>query len=117
MNKHFKKIMKINFISIICLFCIVVFLSCGNSSDSKDISIFLENQNSEKSILFLDEFDGNDIDYTKWEKCPEWERQSHMNNHGWWSKSCSYVKDGNLVLELKKRFRWEIDFWCGTYKK
>lgn len=25
-----------------------------------------------------------------------------MKNHGWWNDGCSYVKDGNLILECKQ---------------
>lgn len=55
------------------------------------------------SLVFYDEFDGDSLDPTKWECCPEWERQAGMKNHGWWADECVSVKDGNLVLECKKR--------------
>lgn len=54
-------------------------------------------------MTFYDDFDGDKLDSAKWEKCPEWERQAHLDNHGWWSNECSYVKDGNLVLEGKRK--------------
>lgn len=50
---------------------------------------------------FYDDFDGTELNKNYWRKCPEQERQPNMKNHGWWSKECSYVKDGNLVLENK----------------
>lgn len=53
-------------------------------------------------LTFYDDFDGKDLDKTKFDRCPEWERQTQMKNHGWWSDECSYVRDGNLVLECKK---------------
>ena len=52
--------------------------------------------------IFYDDFEGNELDITKWERCPEWERQEQMKNHGWWNDGCSYVKDGNLILECKQ---------------
>lgn len=52
--------------------------------------------------IFSDDFNGTELDSSKWEKCPEWERQEQMKNHGWWSDDCSSVKDGCLVLECKK---------------
>ena len=48
------------------------------------------------SLAFSDEFEGTDLDYTKWEKCPEWQRQ---DLGGYWKEDLSYVQDGNLVLE------------------
>lgn len=54
-------------------------------------------------LAFYDDFDGTELDSTKWEPCPQWERQAHMKNHGWWANECVSVKDGNLVLESKKR--------------
>ena len=53
-------------------------------------------------LVFCDDFDGTNLDLSKWEPCPEWERQGHMKNHGWWADECVSVKDGNLVLECKK---------------
>lgn len=52
--------------------------------------------------IFFDDFNGSELDNTKWEKCPEQERQPHMPRHGWWSDECSSVKDSCLVLECKK---------------
>lgn len=52
--------------------------------------------------IFNDDFDGTDLDPAKWEKCPEWPRQEHMEFHGYWDDSCTSVKDGNLILECKK---------------
>ena len=54
------------------------------------------------NVTFFDDFDGNTLDSTKWDKCPEWERQEHLANHGWWEDDCSWVENGNLVLEGKK---------------
>lgn len=54
-------------------------------------------------LTFYDDFSSNKLDTRKWAKCPEWERQTHLQNHGWWSNECSYVKDGNLVIEGKKK--------------
>ena len=51
---------------------------------------------------FFDDFNGKDLDYSKWSKCDNEERQSHLSNHGWWMNECAYVENGNLVLECKK---------------
>lgn len=71
---------------------VFIFLVCGCSSF----------QYPDAQEYFFDDFDGDKLDGTKWARCPEWERQTGMENHGWWSDSCSYVKDGNLVIECKK---------------
>lgn len=67
--------------------------------------------------IFEDNFDGDALDPSKWEKCPEWERQEQMTNHGWWNDSCSSVKDGNLVLECKKSGSRYISGAVRTAKK
>lgn len=54
-------------------------------------------------LTFEDNFEGDKLDSQKWEKCPQWERQAQMENHGWWADECSYVKDGNLVIEGKRK--------------
>ena len=51
---------------------------------------------------FFDDFNGKDLDYSKWSKCDNEERQKDFSNHGWWMKECAYVENGNLVLECKK---------------
>lgn len=48
--------------------------------------------------VFFDDFNGTKLDETKWSRCPQWQRQDHG---GYWSDECSYVKDGNLVLEAR----------------
>ena len=46
---------------------------------------------------FYDDFNGQTIDSKRWERCPEWRRQE-----GQWSNQCSYVEDGNLVIEARQ---------------
>lgn len=53
-------------------------------------------------LTFYDDFNGTELDKSKFDHCPEWERQTHMKRHGWWRDECSYVRDGNLVIECKK---------------
>ena len=48
---------------------------------------------------FFDDFTENSLDFTKWEKCPEWQRQ---DLGGYWNNDCSYVQNGNLIIECKK---------------
>ena len=48
---------------------------------------------------FSDDFDGDKLNSKNWEKCPEWQRQ---DLGGYWKNGCSYLKDGNLVIEAKK---------------
>ena len=44
---------------------------------------------------FSDDFGGNKLDLSKWEKCPEWKRQ---DLDCYWDDNCAYVENGNLVL-------------------
>ena len=48
------------------------------------------------NCTFFDDFKGTSLDSKRWEKCPEWQRQ---DLGGYWKNKCSYVKDGNLVIE------------------
>lgn len=47
---------------------------------------------------FLDDFNQSELDYERWERCPEWQRQ---DQGGYWNNKCSYLEDGNLVIEAK----------------
>lgn len=46
-------------------------------------------------LTFSDEFDGNVLDMSKWEYCPEWKRQ---DLECYWKNECVSVQDGNLVI-------------------
>lgn len=47
---------------------------------------------------FYDDFEGTELDSKKWTRCPEWQRQ---DVGGYWKNECSWVEDGNLVIEAK----------------
>ncbi len=48
-------------------------------------------------LTFEDNFDGDTLDETKWERCPEWKRQD-LNCY--WDNDMSYLDgEGNLILE------------------
>ena len=46
-------------------------------------------------LSFEDEFDGDELDLTKWERCPEWIR---ADIGGRWEDDMVEVKDGKLIL-------------------
>lgn len=72
------------------LFCLVGFACFGD-----EITF-----NGTKYVqVFEDEFEGDKLDSSKWEKCPEWQRQDHG---GYWRHNCSKVEDGKLVIEATK---------------
>ena len=56
---------------------------------------------TEYSITFDDEFDGNTLDTSKWELCPEWKRQDY--NAYWDDGMTSLDGKGNLVLTMDKK--------------
>ena len=103
-------------ISITLLFCLLItflFIGCGESSGNNEtdwrneeiVDFVFDPNNFEDdygNVTFFDDFNENTLDPTKWDKCPEWERQAHLDNHGWWEDDCSWVENGNLVLEGKK---------------
>ncbi len=49
-------------------------------------------------LTFEDNFDGTQLDLTKWERCPEWKRQN-LNNY--WDDSMSWLDgEGNLIIGM-----------------
>ncbi len=51
---------------------------------------------STAKLLFEDNFDGTELDSTKWERCPEWDRQGGIDV---WDDDLSYLNgEGQLVL-------------------
>ena len=48
-------------------------------------------------LTFVDEFEGDALDTTKWALCPEWNRGDKIIKARWADKMVS-VKDGNLVI-------------------
>lgn len=50
---------------------------------------------------FYDDFEGTELNFENWKKSAEEERQSSQKNHGWWKDECSYLENGNLVIEAK----------------
>jgi beta-glucanase (GH16 family) len=54
----------------------------------------------EYRLTFEDNFEGTELDPTKWKKCPEHRRQ---DLGGYWDDSMTEVKDGNLILWAKIR--------------
>ncbi|AQT67838.1 Glucan endo-1,3-beta-glucosidase A1 precursor [Anaerohalosphaera lusitana] len=50
------------------------------------------------TLVFNDEFEGTDIDLTKWTIQGDWQRKG-----GWWTKDNSYLDgQGNLILRVRK---------------
>lgn len=47
---------------------------------------------------FYDDFEEDKLNTSRWERCPEWERQ---DRGGYWKDSDSYIQDGNLVIEAR----------------
>jgi len=70
------------------------FITCFTVSGNKleDLNISLE------KLIFFDEFDGNSLDTSKWNTCPE------MNRHGrsTWKDDMVSVSDGYLHLKFKR---------------
>lgn len=54
-------------------------------------------------LIFEDTFEGNEIDFSKWEKCPESYRCPYYDVYGVkWDNDCSYLDgNGHLILHAK----------------
>ena len=61
-------------------------------------------ENAEAQILLTDDFDGNEIDFTKWKYAPEWTR----NDYCYWSNEMS-VLDGEGHLATKMEWDHEVN--------
>jgi len=91
--------------SLICILCYVylfLFTSCSKTDPEK----------AEAQLLFEDGFDGLVIDASRWEKCPEWERQGASQ----WENDNSYVENGNLVLKISPHSSKEKYVFTGAVR-
>ncbi|MCR4741762.1 MAG: glycoside hydrolase family 16 protein [Treponema sp.] len=68
----------------------------------RPLAEYIEFQGKKYTQVFYDDFQGNDLDLSKWRRAREEERQPDMENHGFWSNECSYLDGkGNLVIDAK----------------
>ena len=65
---------------------------------AKDGTLYVEGD--AYKMTFEDEFEGDSLDFTKWDYCPEWKRQ---DLECYWENDCTSVKDGKLVLKSEYR--------------
>ena len=63
------------------------------------------------SLTFEDEFEGTELDTTKWERCPEWKRQD-LNCY--WDDECSVV-NGDGTLSIRSEYRDGI-YYMGAIR-
>ena len=77
----------------------------------EDYSV-VELEGRKYKLSFEDNFDGDKLDETKWERCPEWKRQD-LNCY--WDDDMSYLDgEGNLILET--RFDTTNKYLCGAVR-
>lgn len=58
-----------------------------------------EAEEADPALLFEDNFDGAELDSSKWERCPEWSRQGGIDV---WDDSLSYLDgEGHLILRAE----------------
>ncbi len=70
--------------------------SAPSQNNDKYDTVLIDGQVYELS--FEDNFDGNELDQSKWERCPEQKRQDLEN---YWDDSMSWVDgEGNLVIAM-----------------
>jgi|GEM_PF-725987 len=66
-----------------------------------DRSDWIKQIKEEWVLTFYDDFDGDEIDFTKWSRCPEWERVGGACR---WSDKESFVDGkGNLIIQVSER--------------
>ncbi len=54
---------------------------------------------SSYTLVFEDDFNGSELDSSKWERCPEWHRQD-LNNY--WDDDMSWLDgEGNLIIGME----------------
>lgn len=63
---------------------------------AKDGTLYVDGE--AYSLTFEDDFEGNELDFSKWEYCPEWQRQ---NFNCYWRNSQVSVADGKLEIESR----------------
>lgn len=64
-------------------------------ADYKTITL----EGKQYTLTFEDDFNGTELDPTKWKRCPEWKRQD-LNNY--WDDDMSYLDgEGNLIIEMR----------------
>jgi beta-glucanase (GH16 family) len=74
---------------------------CDTSSNDMVINVVFNKTapiNAEPELLFYDDFDGNELDGTKWAVCPNWDRQGRST----WDPGMVSVSDGYLRLGFKR---------------
>ena len=77
---------------------IIAMLSAQQAQPAEDNYKNIEIEGKNYTLSFEDNFEGNDLDETKWERCPEWKRQD-LNNY--WDNSMSYLDgEGNLIIGM-----------------
>ena len=71
---------------------LVALLLCSCAQERPQIR---EINGKKYELVFADDFDEKKLDGSKWELCPEWQRQ---DVGGYWDDSMVSLRDGNLVL-------------------
>jgi beta-glucanase (GH16 family) len=89
-------------IYIFCLIYITLIPACSKEGQEE----------AEAQLFFEDNFDRLTIDGTKWEKCPEWDRQGASQ----WEDDNSYVENGNLVLKISPHDTRENYVYTGAIR-
>lgn len=78
---------------------IVLLAGCASGNDVETSGIPDSYDLEDYELTLFDDFNGDTLDTSKWELCPEWPRQDHG---GYWENDCAYVENGNLVLEARR---------------
>ena len=77
---------------------IIAMLTAPQGQPAEDSYKNIEIEGKNYTLSFEDNFEGEAIDGTKWEQCPEQKRQD-LNNY--WDNSMSYLDgEGNLVIGM-----------------
>ena len=102
--KKFKRLLKLLGVAVLLFGFAVCCVACNEEDapeNESELSSDTEAPETESSsetneampkatLIFEDNFDGDELDTSKWEKCPEWNRREHNR----WSNEMSFL-DGN----------------------
>lgn len=87
------------FLFFISIILILFIAGCSSSTDGKEEENKMTSDKPGWILTFEDHFDGDELDTSKWEHAPEWER-----HRGQWSNEEAFLDgEGHLIIQVSER--------------